>query len=228
MQLNVKDGTYKPYRKPNNDPVYINCLSNHPPNIIREIPKSINKSISEISSNENIFNNATTLYENALKASGFNEKLSYITPTTRNEDEEEKRQRKRKIIWFNPPYSANVKTNIGRIFFKLLNKHFPKQNPLHKIFNHNTVKISYSCMRNISSIISSHNKVLLSEKDVVYGCNCRKKNTCPLENKCLTPKVVYRAEITNDKDQENKTYIDLISFIRKLMDTHQFYFNVIE
>ena len=40
VQLNVKDGTYKPYRTPNNDPVYINCLSNHPPNIIREIPKS--------------------------------------------------------------------------------------------------------------------------------------------------------------------------------------------
>ena len=33
-----------------------------------------------------------------IQASEFNEKLSYITPTTRNEDEEEKRQRKRKII----------------------------------------------------------------------------------------------------------------------------------
>ena len=50
---------------------------------------------------------------------------------------------------------------------------------------------------------------MLSEKDEVYGCNCGNKNTCPLENKCLTPKVVYRAEITNDKDQENKTYIGL-------------------
>ena len=29
---------------------------------------------------------------------------------------------------------------------------------LHKIFNKNTVKISYSCMKNINSVISSHNK----------------------------------------------------------------------
>lgn len=64
-------------------------------------------------------------------------------------------------------------------------------------------------MRNISSIISSHNKTLLSDKDEVYGCNCRNKNTCPLENKCLTPKIIYKAEISNDKDQEEKVYIGL-------------------
>ena len=28
---NLKDQTYEPYRKPNNNPVYINKHSNHPP-----------------------------------------------------------------------------------------------------------------------------------------------------------------------------------------------------
>ena len=32
---------------------------------------------------------------------------------------------KRQIIWFNPPFSANVKTNVGKIFMRLVDKHFP-------------------------------------------------------------------------------------------------------
>ena len=72
------------------------------------------------------------------------------------------KQRKRLIIWHNPPYSANVKTNIGKTFFNLIKKDFAKTNKLHRIFDRNTVKISYSCMSNISSIISGHNKNLLN------------------------------------------------------------------
>ena len=36
VRFNLKDQTYEPYRKPNNDPVYINKYSKHPPNIINE------------------------------------------------------------------------------------------------------------------------------------------------------------------------------------------------
>ena len=42
-----------------------------------------------------------------------------------------------------------------------------------------------------------------------FGCNCRRKDTCPLDNKCLKLKIIYKAEITNDKDQEKKIYIEL-------------------
>ena len=59
-------------------------------------------------------------------------------------DKNDNKQRKRKIIWYNPPYSANIKRNIGKTFLNLMKKHFPKTNKLHKIFNKNTVKISYS------------------------------------------------------------------------------------
>ena len=71
-----------------------------------------------------------------------------------------KNTRKRKVIWFNPRYSMNVETNIGKTFLKLVKKHFPRNNSFHKIFNKNTIKISYSCMRNISSIIPSHKSIL--------------------------------------------------------------------
>ena len=72
------------------------------------------------------------------------------------------KQQKRKIIWYNPPYSANIKTNIGKTFPNLIKKRFPKTNKLHKIFNLNTLKISYSRISNISSIIWGHNKNLLT------------------------------------------------------------------
>ena len=142
VELNLDSGTYQPYRKPNNNPIYLNKNSNHPKTVLNQLPKSIAKRISDISSNETAFNNSIPLYQEALKKSAFTEKLSYIkSENVRDINTEEKKQRKRKIIWFNPPYSMNVKTNIGKTFLKLVRKHFPKRNALNKIFNKNTLKV---------------------------------------------------------------------------------------
>ena len=51
--------------------------------------------------------------------------------------------RQRNVIWFNPPYSKNVKTNIARDFLRLLDKHFPQTHKLYNIFNRHTVRISF-------------------------------------------------------------------------------------
>ena len=92
------------------------------------------------------------------------------------------------ITWFNPPYSKKVKTNMGRIFLNLIKEHFPPHHKFHKLFNKNTVKISYSCTRNIKSIINSHNaKILFPKKSTEQRtCNRLNKVNCPLEQKCLT------------------------------------------
>ena len=63
-------------------------------------------------------------------------KLVYITTSN---DQDKKKKRKRKVIWFNPPYSSTVKTNIGKLFLKVVKQHFPKGHKLHKIFNKNTL-----------------------------------------------------------------------------------------
>ena len=65
-----------------------------------------------------------------------------------------------------------------------------------KIFNKNTIKLSYSCCRNISSKISSNNRRIINPPPTNYGCNCRNRSTCPLDNKCLTPSIVYRANVS--------------------------------
>ena len=80
---------------------------------------------------------------------------------------------------------------------------------MHKIFNRNTIKISYSCLRNISSIISSHNGNILSPKQQVFGCICRVKNECPINGECQTPSVIYRADVVNKSNDEEKFYFGL-------------------
>ena len=52
VTFNLKNGKYYPFRKPNNDPLYINAFSNHPKNIIKEIRNMIGERISEISCDE--------------------------------------------------------------------------------------------------------------------------------------------------------------------------------
>ena len=52
FDVNLNNGEYKPYFKPSNIINYVHKKSNHPPQIISNIPKSINKGLSNIASNE--------------------------------------------------------------------------------------------------------------------------------------------------------------------------------
>ena len=67
VQFNLNNSTYQPYRKPDNTPVYINKKSNHPPVVLKQLPKSIAKRISDISSDENIFCNSAPIHSKRLK-----------------------------------------------------------------------------------------------------------------------------------------------------------------
>ena len=152
VTLNLQNGTYRPYKKANDKLLYIHSSSNHPPQIIKQLPNSISERLSKNSSNQEVFNTAKVEYEDALKKSGYNVDLKYT-----NNKSEKPKTRKRNI-WFNPPFSKSVATNIAKTFLQLVTKHFPRSNKLHKIFNRNTVKVSYSCMNNMSNIIKGHNK----------------------------------------------------------------------
>ena len=55
VTLNLTTGKYYPFRKPDNDPLYINAKSNHPPSTIRQIPASISTRISGLSYNQDEF-----------------------------------------------------------------------------------------------------------------------------------------------------------------------------
>ena len=54
-------------------------------------------------------------------------------------------------------------------------------------------------MSNMSSILSSHTlNVINPFKTQTYGFNCEIKESCPLQNQCLTPKIIYQADTEND------------------------------
>ena len=103
------------------------------------------------------------------------------------------------VTWFIPPFSRNVATNVGNKFFTLLSSYFPPHNKLH--INKNTIKLSYSCMNNGQQIINSHNKTVLTSaaENKNKLCNCREKNSCPLNGKYLQEGVVYQATVVPKK-----------------------------
>jgi hypothetical protein len=216
VTLDLRSGLFKPYTKPNNVPQYVHCNSNHPPNIIKNIPLGINRRLSAISSNQEIFNAAAPLYQEALSKSGYDYKLKYDSLQDISIDNTKKRCRKRNITWFNPPYSENVSTNIGRNFLNILEKCFPPGHQLRSILNRNTVKLSYSCTPNIQQIISGHNrKVLvtaekqkLQDKDLRM-CNCQKSRVCPIDGLCLSESVIYQALVTREDNGNVEKYVGL-------------------
>ena len=157
VTLNLTTGKYQPYNKPDNNPLYINILSNHPSSIIKNPPDNASERINTLSADERTFGKSKDLRNNTLAESGFKHKITFQkqqnTPTVTNNN----KNRRRKIIWFNSPFSLNVSTNIGKKFFSLLGKYFLKKHQLHKLFIRNNVKVSYSSRPNFKSVINSHN-----------------------------------------------------------------------
>ena len=196
VKFNLDKHTHEPYRKPNDQPVYLNVKSNHPKHVINHIPKMIEQRLSMLSSNEQIFEAHKVVYEKALKDSGHKCSLKYQKPETQR-----RRKRSRKVIYFNPPYSRSVSTNVIKLFLNLIDKHFPKGHILNKCFNRNTVKATYCTLTNMKEKIGKHNsKVLSSDNEQTNeedNCNCQKKfkNECPIPGKCNLKGVVYQADV---------------------------------
>ena len=206
VTLNLTDSTYKPYYKPIDEICYIHKESNHPPSVTKQLPISVETRLSKLSSNEKVFNESVSIYQEALDKSGYNHKLTFQKTSTSNT---QRRQRKRNIIWLNPPFSKSVVTKIGKTFLRLIDKHFPPHHKLHQLFNRNSVKISYSCMPNVKSIISKHNKTVLDPpiNNSERTCNCINKEKCPFQEKCLTNNIMYKATLTSNQDNyQHKMY----------------------
>ena len=49
----------------------------------------------------------------------------------------------------------------------------------------------------------------LERKISMDGCNCRNKAECPLDNNCLTPRIIYQADVLTNLNNSKKFYIGL-------------------
>ena len=273
VTLNLSDGSYKPFHKPNSEINYIHRESNHTSSIIKQSPLSVESRLPKLSSDENVFIQATSVYQESLIRAGYNHKLSYnnndeynsnnntnnnenkvrfnsndnrgknsndnnynsisnynsiniknkvntttttttTTATTTNNNNNinsndnnnprASKERKRNILWFNPPFSNNVATKIGRYFLDLIDKHFPRDRKFDKIFSRKNIKVSCSCMPNIKSAINSHNRKFLHPpvNSQSRTCNCIKKTDYPLQEKCFSENTLYQADISSENFQK--------------------------
>ena len=66
----------KPFRKPNDFPVYVHAQSNHASSHIKNIPINVEKRLNMLSCNEEVFNEAKPMYQIALRNSGYDYELN--------------------------------------------------------------------------------------------------------------------------------------------------------
>ena len=91
----------------------------------------------------------------------------------------------------------------------MLEKHFPEDHKFRKLFNKHTVKLSYSCMPSMSSVIHKHNKSIMNaEKETESRkCNCPRNSTCPLDGNCLQKNLIYKAAVSSGEDTKFRVQI---------------------
>ena len=61
LTLDLTNGTYRPYHKPDNIVNYVHKQSDHPLNIIKQIPLSVETRLSNTSCNKEVFNEFYTI-----------------------------------------------------------------------------------------------------------------------------------------------------------------------
>ena len=141
VTLNLNNGSFRSCDKPDDIIQYINKEFKHPPNIIKHLPVSAEKRLSNNSFVEKIFQESAIYYEDTLNKARYLDKVVYHAPSASNQENKNKNCQ-RNVLWFNLPCSKSVTTRIGQSFLYLIDIHFPKNHTFNKIFNRNNVKAS--------------------------------------------------------------------------------------
>ena len=230
ITMDLKTGFYQPYRKPGDRPLYVSATSNHPPQILKNIPKGIEQRLSDNSANKQIFDEAAPPYQAELERCGYKHQLTF-NPRP-DQEPKKKKSRSRRITWFNPPYSMGVATNVGQEFLKLIDKHFPPGHILHSVLNRSTVKVSYRCLPRMGAVVAKHNaKILHGGKNggahKPPSCNCQKSKVsdCPLPGACNSNGVVYQAVVRSNQGGE-EFYVGLAKNFKNRYSKHKASLNV--
>ena len=94
VDFNLEKDEYSPYRKPNDEPVYIDINSDHPPIIKKNLKSMIQKRLSTLSSSEEVFDRKKSSYETALKTMATSTILNMFLqkPHKKNKNEKERRK----------------------------------------------------------------------------------------------------------------------------------------
>ena len=91
----------------NDEILYIHAKSNHPANILKQLPISIKTRLSNLSSNSEILHEASKHYQNILNQSGYDYKLQYKPPNNGNEN------------WSKSPKNGKTSSGSTRLFQRM-------------------------------------------------------------------------------------------------------------
>ena len=222
--LDLRAGTYRSFVKEGDLPTYVHSQSNHPPSVLKQIGQGVNKRLSMLNSNKELFSQAVPVYQEALRRSKHTHQLEFQEePYKPNPsgfsllEQPARRRRRRDIIWWNPPFGMNVKTNIGGRFLALIDDCFPKGSLMGKVFNRNNLKLSYRTCPNMKQVLAKHNKKVLAAsipKEAKRTCDCpkakREAGTCPLQGHCLAKNTIYQATVVEtlpNGESKVETYV---------------------
>ena len=75
FMLDLDEKIHRPFHKPNANVVYVNQKSNHPPQVLKNIPKGVEIRLSKLSRNAACFNEKP-LFQKALNEAGYQHELS--------------------------------------------------------------------------------------------------------------------------------------------------------
>ena len=197
------DGSYGPYLKQGNRPKYISVFLNHPPAVIAAVFNGVQTRLSDISSSEIMFNREKAPYQEALIKAGHKGILVYTPRQIVQQTKPKRKPRHRHVIWFNPPWNSECENNMGQVFTKALEVHFPIGHKLHTVFTKHTVKLSYSTMPNMAAKVKAHNnKVERDAQEQITPpkiCSCTGNNVvCDIwKGECAKPGLVYKGLVVD-------------------------------
>ena len=218
IKIDLEKSKTMPYRKPNHLKIYVNRQSNHSPSILKQIPVGVTERIFKLTSETADRKSEIEPYWEALREKGYSKEVKNIKEKAIEsnfsiQEQKSKNSRKRRILWFNPPFSLQHK-RIERQILQAIDSSFRKgvvdNNGIecYRIFNRKNIKISPSCLPNLYRRMSGINKVKLygkdkkAKKNPKAGCNCRDKTNCPIPDNCLAKNVVYEATVTAGRSEE--------------------------
>ena len=128
VKLNLITGKYQPYSKPNNTPLYVHSKSNHPPSVLCNIPLSINKRLTEMSSDQDSFEQpprhiSKPLTKVVITTSYVQFKHPLSLTTNRTIPREAVKEKLYGIT--HHINTKNISTNVEQSFLKIIDEEFP-------------------------------------------------------------------------------------------------------
>ena len=95
VTFNLENSTYCRYLKDNNKVIDVNTESNHPLSITKQLPKSIELRLSQLSASKEIFKNSVTSCNEALTKAGYKHQMRYQQNTRQNTSTNKIRKKKK-------------------------------------------------------------------------------------------------------------------------------------